>query len=289
MVSAPPLIAVPAAAVTRVRTWQVAQPIASNNSDPPDARFPRGLQDGYIQRLAADRTARRAALRARDLDQRLVGDGFHQPVAQQVEGRARGANRLRVGHPLLNLGIRERGVGTNGPIVDERATGDDNRAPRDRDVGIAESPIRSQMTHPQFRDLTRSARGGVLMALAASLRVVEWSQAIRDFFHLVEYVLIGLVDGVIARAVAPVVESGGCLRRGARNRDLNRWCGRTHTARRQRDRHGREPHRGARKPDVNHANLTNEGSRTSLPGPKICSPGSTFPYRSHGSVPGCDR
>src|SRR2546430_3710389 len=54
------------------------------------------------------------------------------------------ANRLRVGHPLLNLGIRERGVGANGPIVDERATGDDNRAAPDRDVGVAEPPIRDR-------------------------------------------------------------------------------------------------------------------------------------------------
>src|SRR5438046_10077615 len=115
------------------------------------------------------------------------------------------------------------------------------------------------MTHPQFRDLTGCARGGVLMALAAGLGVVEWSQPIRDFFHLVEGVLIGPVGGVIDRAVAPVVESGGCLRRGARNRDLNRWCGRTHTARRQRERHGREPPRGATEPDVNHANLTKPG------------------------------
>ncbi len=162
------------------------------------------------------------ALRARDLDQRLIGDGFHQTVAQQVEGPARRANGLGVGHPLLNLGVRERRVRANGPIVDERATGNGNGAARDRDVGVAKPPIGSQMTHPQLGDLTRSARGGVLMALAAGLRVVEWSQAIRDLFHLVEYLLIGLVDGVIARAVAPVVESGGCLRRGARNRDPNR-------------------------------------------------------------------
>src|SRR5438445_4015209 len=107
------------------------------------------------------------------------------------------------------------------------------------------------------------------MALAAGLRVVEWSQAIRDVFQLVECFLFGLVDGIIARAVAPVVESGGCLRRGARNRDLNRWCGRTHTARRQRERHSGEPHRGARRPDANHANL--------LPGPKILLPRLHFP------------
>src|SRR5213075_1585368 len=106
----------------------------------------------------------------------------------------------------------------NGPIVDERATGDGNGTARDRDVCVAKPSVRSQMTHPQFRDLTRSTRGGVLMALAAGLRVVEWSQPIRDFFHLVECVLIGLVGGVIARAVAPVVESGGCLRSARWNR-----------------------------------------------------------------------
>jgi len=96
------------------------------------------------------------------------------------------------------------------------------------------------------------------MALAAGLRVVEWSQAIRDFFHLVECFLIGLVDGVIARAVAPVVESGGCLAAvlGIGPESVVRAH---HTARRQRERHSGEPHRGARKPDANHANLTRRG------------------------------
>src|SRR5207245_9287894 len=108
----------------------------------------------------------------------------------------------------------------NGPIVDERATGDDNRPARDRDVGVAEPPIGSQMTHPQFGDLTRCARGGVLMALAAGLGVVEWSQPVRDFFDLVEGVLIGLVGGVIDRAIAPVVGSVGGLGRRARNRGV---------------------------------------------------------------------
>src|SRR5438309_10679882 len=146
------------------------------------------------------------------------------------------------------------------------------------------------MTDPQFRDLTRPARGGVLLALAAGLRVVEWSQAIRDFFHLVEYSLIGLVDGVVARAVAPVVESGGCLRRGARNRDLNRWCGRTHTAGRQRERHGGEPHRGARKPDANHANLLTWPENIAPPapfshiGPMGVCPGVTWTSRVHNIV-----
>src|SRR5216117_4051373 len=181
----------------------------------PNAEFP----DSEIQERVPDTET----IRTTRASLNLLGDGFVEAVAQQVEGGARRADRLRVGHPLLNLGIRERGVGANGPIVDERATGDDDRPARDRDVGVAEPSIRSQMAHPQFRDLTRSTRGGVLMALAAGLRVVQGSQAIRDFFHFVECVLIGLVDGVIARAVAPVVESGGCLRRGARNRDLNRW------------------------------------------------------------------
>src|SRR5207245_7013753 len=138
------------------------------------------------------------------LDQRLVGDGLHQPVPQQVEGSAQRANGLCVGHPLLNLGIRERRVRTNGPIVDERATGDGDGAARDRDVRVAELSIRSQMTHPQFRDLTRCAGGGVLVAFAPGLRVVEWSQYVRELVHLVDYVLACSVALVLYRSVAPV-------------------------------------------------------------------------------------
>src|SRR5207244_12893383 len=82
----------------------------------------------------------------------------------------------RVGwHPLLTLRVRAPRVRASGPIVDERATGNGNGAARDRDVGVLKPPVRPQMTHPQFRDLTRCARGGVLMALAAGLGVVERS------------------------------------------------------------------------------------------------------------------
>src|SRR5205823_1494975 len=97
------------------------------------------------------------------------------PAPRPFVRRARRTSGLGVGSPLVNLGVRARRGRANGPTVDERATGDDNRPARDRDVGVAEPPIRSQMTHPQFRDLTRGARGGVFMALAAGLGVVEWS------------------------------------------------------------------------------------------------------------------
>src|SRR5439155_2430530 len=120
----------------------------------------------------------------------------------------------------------------------------------------AKPPIRSQVTHPQFGDLTRSARGGVLIALAAALRAVGWAQPIRELFHLVECVLISLVGGVVSDAVAAVVDSGVCLRRGARDRDADRWRGWTHTARRQRHRHGSEPQRAARAVQVHHTSLT---------------------------------
>src|SRR5439155_21337470 len=97
------------------------------------------------------------------------------PVGRQVEGRARRASGLGGGDPLLNPRVRKLRVRAKGPVVDERATGNGNGAARDRDVGVLRPPVRPQMTHPQFRDLTRCARGGVLMALAAGLGVVEWS------------------------------------------------------------------------------------------------------------------
>src|SRR5256885_15631765 len=50
MVWGPPLSAVPAAAVIRVRTGQVAQPIASNNSDP---RRAAGVAASTVSRAGA--------------------------------------------------------------------------------------------------------------------------------------------------------------------------------------------------------------------------------------------
>ena len=136
-------------------------------TEPPDARVPRRFHDRDPQHLSVDPAARGPALLAREVDQRLLGDRFHQTVPEQIEGESRRADGLRVGYPLLNLRVGERGIRADGPIVDEGAAGDDDRAPGNRDVCIAELSIGAQVTDAQFADLARSAGGRVLVALPA--------------------------------------------------------------------------------------------------------------------------
>src|SRR2546427_10563906 len=61
MVLLPPLTAVPAAAVTRLRTWQVAHPIVSNNSDP---RRAAGVAASTVSRAGALVARRKRANRS---------------------------------------------------------------------------------------------------------------------------------------------------------------------------------------------------------------------------------
>src|SRR5205823_4480702 len=145
------------------------------------------------------------------------------------ERRARGADRLGVGHPLLDLRIGERGTGTDGPVVHERAAGDDDLAARDGNVGVPEAPVFAAVADAQLGDLARAARGGILVTLAAGLGVVERTQPVVDGFDFVEAVLIRMMGGVVHHAVAEVVESGGCLgllRDGADERRQSSGCDR---------------------------------------------------------------
>jgi hypothetical protein len=73
----------------------------------------------------------------------------------------------------------------------------------DRNVGVAETTVRRAMADAQFGDLARSARGGVLVALATGLRVVEWAQPVGDVFYRVEGRLIGVVGRIIDHAISP--------------------------------------------------------------------------------------
>src|SRR5207245_4854682 len=96
----------------------------------------------------------------------------------------------------------------------ERASRDHDLAARNRDVRVAKLPIRTEVAHAQFRDLAGSAGGGVLVALAAGLGVVERAQPVADLLDFVEGRQIGFMGRVIDEAVALVVEGAGRLRRG---------------------------------------------------------------------------
>ena len=54
-------------------------------AEPPHPRLPGRLDDGHVQRLAADLAVGGPALRAGDPAQRLVGHRFHEAVAQEIE------------------------------------------------------------------------------------------------------------------------------------------------------------------------------------------------------------
>jgi len=84
------------------------------------------------------------------------------------------------------------------------------------DVRISEAPIGSSMPHSQLRDLGRPARGWILVALAAGLRVVDGAEAVIHCFGFIEFLFVGLVGGIVNHAVTLVVEACGGLRRGWR-------------------------------------------------------------------------
>src|SRR5439155_23101310 len=127
----------------------------------------------------------------------------------QVQRQAVRPDRLRLGHPLLDLGVGKRGVRTDGAIIDERAARDDLASMRDGDVRISETPIGPPMPYAQLRDLARATRARVLVALAAGLRVVEGTEAVVHRFGLVEFLLVGLVGGVVNHPITPAVEACG--------------------------------------------------------------------------------
>src|SRR5207245_2052023 len=144
----------------------------------PDAGVSRGFHDRDPEHLAADLAMRALALLAGDVDEGLIGNRFDESIPQEVQRQAVRPDRLRLGHPLLDLGVGKRGVRTDGAIIDERAARDDLASMRDGEVRISETPIGSSMPHAQLRDLARATRARVLLALAAGLRVVQWPAAL---------------------------------------------------------------------------------------------------------------
>src|SRR5260370_14350213 len=69
------------------------------------------------------------------------------------------------------------------------------------------------MGDAKFRDLAGAAGRGILMALAAGLRVVERAEAVGDLFDFIKLRLIRGMRGVVHQAVGLVVEAGGRLRK----------------------------------------------------------------------------
>src|SRR5256884_6902593 len=142
---------------------------------------------------------------------------------------------------LLDLRVGECGVGANGAIVDERAPRNHDRATRNRDVRVAELAGRVDVADAQLADLARTPRCRVLVAFAAGLRIVEWSQPIVDVLGLVKALPVGVVGRIIDHAVALVVQGAHRLRPGrAWDGRGKRAGGRPGATRRQREAPGHQ-------------------------------------------------
>src|SRR5262249_36597620 len=143
----------------------------------------------------------------RELDERLIRERFDESIAEQRYGHADGADRLGVGHTLLDFRTGKRRVGTDGTVIHQRAAGNHLAAVSDRNLRILEVSIAIQVTRANLGDLARSAGNGILVALAAGLRVVEWSEAVRDLFYGIEFREVRLMRCLVGDAIAAVVES----------------------------------------------------------------------------------
>ena len=153
-----------------------------------------------------------------DVQERLVGDGLDEAVAERVQRRAEGSHLLRPRdgaavaddargvegrHALLRLGPEERGrarvLGRYRAVVDERAAGRVNelgRAHLRRRARVGAAHVAAVAVQvvagPEFVDLADGTRHRVLVTLAARLRVVDGPQPVRNLVHRREDELVGL-------------------------------------------------------------------------------------------------
>ena len=71
----------------------------------------------------------------------------------------------------------------------------------------------------QFGNLAGAAGGGILVALAAGLRVIERAESVGEMLDLFERVLVRGVGGVVDQTVALVVEPSGSFGNWRRKRE----------------------------------------------------------------------
>ena len=79
----------------------------------------------------------------------------------------------------------------------------------DGDFGELKPTLSIIVADAQFGNLGGAAGGGILMALAAGLRVVKRAEALGDVQDRLKVVLIDRVGGGVDHTIALVVESGG--------------------------------------------------------------------------------
>jgi len=206
-------------------------------AETPDTHLSRRLCDRYLNDLATDPSARGFALLLREIDKSLIRDRLDECITEQTHAHASGADGLGIGDSLLNFRTGEGAVRTDGAVVYKGAAGYDLSAVRNRNLGTLEVPIMAQVTDAYLGHLARSARNGILMALAARLRVVERSETVRDLLDCVKFRQIRLVRRLVDHTISAVVEARGCFHDRSRSGSGSRRHGESkgETQNRQKD------------------------------------------------------
>src|SRR5713226_6419436 len=181
-------------------------------SEAADGGLAWSFDDGNMQGLATDLVVVLLALLGGEVNESLIGDSFDKTIAQNIERYAESADFFGVWDAFLNFRAGEGSIRTDGAVVHQGAAFDDFRSTSNRDFGTYELAAGTTVAHAKFADLAGAARGGVLMALAAGLRVVKRAKAVGDGFRFIELGLIGGVGGVVRETVGPIVEAGGSFR-----------------------------------------------------------------------------
>src|SRR5690242_9651934 len=114
---------------------------------------------------------------------------------------------------FLDFGAGESTAGADGAIVNQRAAFNDFRAVVDGDIRVSKSALGIPVPNAQFGDLTGATGDGILVALAAGLRVIERAEAIGNGFNFIELGQVGGMGGVVDEAVALAVETSGSFRK----------------------------------------------------------------------------
>src|ERR1700731_3923605 len=181
------------------------------------AHLSRRFHDGDIENLTADFPMRRFALLLGKINERLIGNGLNEAIAQKIQRQPERADRLGLGNAFLNFFVGKRRTRANGAIIYQRAASNHLCSVGDWDFGSAKAPARPVMADPQFRYLRRAAGPGTLVALRAGLCVVQRSKTVTQLLDSLELHLVSLVRYIINRAVAFVVKA---------SRSLWKTCGR---------------------------------------------------------------
>jgi hypothetical protein len=105
------------------------------------AHLSRRFHDRDLEDLAADFPMRRLALLLGEIDQGLIGNGFDETIAQQIQGKAKRSDRFCLRNALLNFVVRKSGVGANRAIIHERPACDYFGSVSNWDFRIAEVPV----------------------------------------------------------------------------------------------------------------------------------------------------